>query len=346
MRLKAGVIGLGGMGRTHLKTLRGIPDVDVVAVCDIEPKRLEDLDKAVAINVDTGVAGPAGAPAVRKHRDYRRMLKDERLDLVAICTPTHLHAEMIIAALKAGLHVFCEKPIALTGRQADRVVRAAARADRALLIGHVLRFWPDYVAIKKIINSGRHGRVLSAVFRRIGGTPGWGVDNWFLQPRQSGGVPLDLHIHDVDTIQWFFGPPEAVRARGVTGVNGCLTHVVADFRWAGSRGRPMVLAEAAWLDRPYPFFATLTVRLESATVEFEPHRTPTLTVYRGRANRKVHPPLPAEGSYKGEVEYFVKCLQAGRPCDRVPLAEAAADVRIVEAEMRSIRTGRFVRVPP
>ena len=119
--------------------------------------------------------------------------------MVDVCLPTDLHAEVTVAALEAGKHVLCEKPMALTVAECDRMVAAAKASGRFLMIAHCIRFWPEYIALKEIVDSGQYGKVTSALFRRISGLPKW--SEWFPNPQRSGGAILDLHIHDVGLYQ-------------------------------------------------------------------------------------------------------------------------------------------------
>ncbi|MFW6065817.1 MAG: Gfo/Idh/MocA family protein, partial [Planctomycetota bacterium] len=183
MTVRVGVVGLGMMGRTHLTAYRDIPQADVVALCDSDPDRREGERSA--------------APGARATGNYRELLEDSGIDAVDLCVPTHLHATLTVEALEAGKHVFCEKPMALRTDQARAMLAAAETAGRTLMVGHVLRFWPEYVAIKQIIDDGRFGRVRSAALRRISGPPGWDA-GWYADASLSGSAAMDLHIHDVD----------------------------------------------------------------------------------------------------------------------------------------------------
>lgn len=336
MKLRTCVIGVGGMGNIHMRQLAGNEHVELTAACDINPDRLEKLD-GPPINIDTDAGSrQVDLSGVRRYGDWRELLDAETPDLVAICTPTHLHGEMAIAAMKAGAHVFCEKPIALGGAEARRVANVAAERERKLLIGHVLRFYPEYVAIKRLIDEGTYGPVRSAVFRRLGGLPGWGGESWFHEADKAGGALMDLHIHDVDTIQWYFGRPSAVRARGVTHPTAGVTHVLGHFAYDGDA---MIVAEAAWLDGKHPFFMTLTVEFAEATVAFDGRLSPTLNVYHAKGDEVLHPDLPDERAYAGETAYLVDCIRNDQPVSRVTPADAASAVEIAEAEERSIESG-------
>ena len=98
--------------------------------------------------------------------------------------------------------------MALTVTDCDRMIQAARKSGKILQIGHCVRFWPEYAKAKEIVDSGKYGRVVAAMFQRLGAAPGWSVDNWFINEKRSGGVALDLHIHDTDYVQYLFGMPK------------------------------------------------------------------------------------------------------------------------------------------
>ncbi|GAH55198.1 unnamed protein product, partial [marine sediment metagenome] len=230
MAVRVGLVGLGAMGGSHLAALREIPDAEVVAVCDNDPSRLTD-GEAVGGNIDAGAGETARVSDLQTYEDFFRMLRRAEIDVVDICTPTYLHATMAVRALKRGKHVFCEKPLALKAADARKAVRAANDAGRFLMVGHVLRFWPEYLMLKEIIDSGRYGRLRGAKFWRSSGIPGWGTRGWFQQSSLSGSAAIDLHVHDTDTVLWFFGTPLRVRSRGTVTPDGGVDYIWTHYEY-------------------------------------------------------------------------------------------------------------------
>ena len=151
------------------------------------------------------------------YSDLTQMLAAEQLDAVSIASPTFMHNLQSIEALEAGLHVFCEKPMALNSVDCQRMSEAAQQSGKTLQVGHCIRFWPEYVEAKEIIDSQKYGKVMAATFQRLSLTPTWSWDNCFLDGKRSGGAMLDLHIHDTDYVQYVFGMPKAVFSQGVIG---------------------------------------------------------------------------------------------------------------------------------
>ena len=123
-----------------------------------------------------------------------------------------MHAAVAIEAMRAGKHVLVEKPMALDGRSADQMVAEAQKSGRVLMTAQVLRFFPEYVALRGAVTQGQLGLVRSAVFRRRCAAPAWG--RWLKDPEKSGGGVFDLLIHDIDIALHLFGAPESLSATG------------------------------------------------------------------------------------------------------------------------------------
>ncbi len=206
--LNVAVIGLG-MGRGHLRAYVGDPRCRVVAVCDKDPERI----------AQRGLA-EIELPAERCYTDYRRLLGDAReLDLhaVSVALPNHLHAPVTIDAFRAGLHVLCEKPMALNARQGRAMLAAARKARRRLMINFSFRFTDQSQALKRYVDSGAIGEVYfgRTAWHRRRGLPGFG--GWFGIKALSGGGPIiDLGVHRLDLAMWLMGNPRPIAVSGAT----------------------------------------------------------------------------------------------------------------------------------
>jgi len=201
------VIGLG-MGRAHLNDYAKHPACTIAAICDADPERLARTAKDL------------GLDAARCFGSIDALLgaaKDLRLDAVSVALPNALHAPVTIHALRAGLHVLCEKPMAMNAGEARRMIDAARKARRTLGINLSFRFVPQSRALKEIVDTGRLGRVYYAHTRwwRQRGLPGLG--GWFGQKKMSGGGPvIDLGVHRMDLAMWLMGNPEPVTVSAAT----------------------------------------------------------------------------------------------------------------------------------
>ena len=199
-RLRVGVVGLG-MGAWHAQGYQEDGRAEVVALCDVDRSRLEET------------ACKCGVSEV--FTDAEGMLRKVKLDAVSIVTPNKFHAPLTIAALRRGLHVLCEKPMAMTVREAERMVAAAQQAKRNLMINFSYRFSDMSYALKQQVEAGVVGEIYfgRTVWHRRRGIPGFG--GWFTNKELAGGGPLiDLGVHRLDLALWLMGYPEPVAVSG------------------------------------------------------------------------------------------------------------------------------------
>src|SRR5579862_142242 len=204
--MRIAVLGLGFMGSTHLKAWRNVSGATLAAVVSADEKKLSgDLS-----DIQGNLGGPGEKmdfSGVARYHTVDEALRDPRVEAVDICLPTDRHAPVAIDALRGGKHVLVEKPMALDGDTADRIIDEAARAGRTLMTAQVLRFQPSFQMLSEMVKSGRLGAVRSALFRRRCAAPAW--SKWLANPGQSGGGVFDLLIHDVDFCVHLFGAPAA-----------------------------------------------------------------------------------------------------------------------------------------
>lgn len=340
MAVKIGIIGMGGMGGLHFNSCGGIPGAKVTAICDINPEKLKNR-KPIGINIDVGASKEMNVSDLETYEDYKEMVKKADIDVVVITTPTYLHAEMALAAFKAGKHVFSEKPIARTSALARKAAAAAAKAGKFYMIGHVLRFFPEYEYLKGAIDSGQYGKLRSALFFRNGGSPSWSGDSWYVKTPLSGHAALDLHIHDVDTIQWLFGMPGKVSSHGSVTDDGGVDYIWTQYSYDG---RGVIMAEGGWVPGAMPFEMGFRVAFETAAIEYKLSAKPAVSLYVGGQAAAQHPDIKPANGYQVELKYFLDCVAAGKKPDRATPDDAARSVAIVEAELKSILAGRPVVV--
>ncbi len=201
-KLKVGVVGIGGMGRnTHLPAFGAMPDVEVAAVCDVNPAKM-DIE---------------GLENVQKYTDYKRMVDEADIDAVDICTPNYLHSPIAVYALNGGKHVFCEKPDAVSLAERKKMSEAERKSGKTLMVMRNNRHLPTTEYLKTLIDSGECGKFYTGrcgwIRRR--GIPGKG--GWFTTKEKSGGGPLiDLGVHMLDLAVYLMGDPRAVSVSGNT----------------------------------------------------------------------------------------------------------------------------------
>lgn len=331
--IRIGLIGLGFMGNTHLENYARLEkeghEFQVVALCDMDPEKLKG--PATAGNIET-VGGGVDFGRYNKYTSVEDMLANERLDAVDITLPTFLHERIAVQCLERGLHVLCEKPMALTPEACDNMLAAAEKNGKQLMIGQCLRFWPAYVRLKSAIESGEFGAATNAYFFRGGATPTWGP--WLLQREKSGGALMDMHVHDADMVYWLFGLPQAVSAVGRNVVSDSAYDLVsAHYRYADGQ---VVNAQADWtLQGDFGFDMTYRVNFERGNIVFKDGVV--------KVNPNDGPGYVAELSedmgYYFQLKHFVESLIAGKPVETAAGRDTRGTIAVVSAEMRSADQG-------
>ena len=208
---KVGIAGIGFMGWIHYLAYQRTEGVEIAAICDMNTKRLTGDWTDIKGNF-----GPQGQMVdvsdMARYDNIDDLVNDPNIDMVDICLPPAAHADVAVKALEHGKHVFCEKPMALRTEDCVRMVEAAEKAGRLIMIGHVLPMFAQYTFIREAAESGRYGALLGGHFRRVISDPLWLKD--FYDPDRVGGPMLDLHIHDAHFIRLLFGMPKSVVSQG------------------------------------------------------------------------------------------------------------------------------------
>ena len=286
------------MGSTHVKAALPLSGLEL-AVCSRDPTKLSGDFSEIRGNLGDA-AGRVDLTGVAKYESIGAVLADSSIDAVDLCLPTEMHESVTIDALRARKHVLVEKPMALEGAAAARMIAEAERQERTLMAAQVIRFWPEYAALGEIVRSGRLGALRSAVFRRRCAAPAWGT--W------AGGGAFDLLIHDVDFVLQLLGKPEAVSATGVCDGEAGIDLLHAMFFYPNGLD---VLITGGWMNRgAYPFSMEFTATFDRDTVEY------STASGVGVLN------CPPDAAYAVEIAYFARCC-AGQPNELCPPRESA-----------------------
>ncbi|WNQ08983.1 Gfo/Idh/MocA family oxidoreductase [Paenibacillus aurantius] len=329
--LKAGLIGIGFMGRTHLKNYirleeEGFP-VRLTSICDIDSRKFQGIYTEGNIQVPSA---DIDYSRYRQYTDIDRMLEEEELDFVDIVLPTYLHKEVTLKALRKGLHVLCEKPMALNSADGAEMIRVSKETGRKLMIAHCLRFWPEYEYLKETVASGRYGKVRSASFYRLCSPPIWTYENWMIRAETSGGGLLDFHIHDIDIIHWLFGRPLAVTTVGGDVLpESTLDVLSAQYLY---EDRKVVTAH---MDRSIEgdvgFEMAYRVTFEGGTLLFEKR----VLKDHPKDGRGFVPELSKDAGYYREIRYFANAIRNNTPVDVANPEDTLTALLIAEAERQS-----------
>ena len=321
------------MGATHVRAYAKAPGCRLVAVCDGDPERLSGRAPSIGNLDPVGESTLFDPAAVSTTLDPEAMLRDDRVDLVSICTPTDTHVELAIRALEAGKHVLVEKPVAISSREVERLCAHATPDAPMCVPAMCMRWWPGWDVLAGLVRSGEYGRVLSARFERVGAPPAW--SGFYADPGRSGDALFDLHIHDVDMIHRCFGAPRRVRSYGRP------RHVVTMYECDGVDG--VVQGEGGWLTDPEaPFRMRYRVEFEGALAEFDLDASPAMSLLvNGRQRRPV---LSEMTGWEAQASAVVRAVGAGDREGLPTLGEALAVTRTIEAEAESLATSREVEV--
>jgi len=333
------VVGYGFMGGVHLNAWSMIPEAKVVALVARHPSRARTVARKFKAKV---------------YSDLERALDVADVDVVDICTPTHTHKEHVVEAAQAMKHVMVEKPFALTLKDAEQMISAAHKAGVKLMVAHCIRFFAEYAKIKELVSQGVIGEPIISRAHRAGPLPTWGARSWFTDPKKSGGVGVDLAIHDIDFTRWCFDD----RVRHVYARMGTLVHkkgicddhalVILRFEHDG-----IAHIEASWaVPTQYPFTTYFEIAGRKGFISVDNSSiTPVTVMSNGKVERlspEIMPsvpgmPFPIDPYYR-EIRHLVDCiLNNTEPMTNGEEAKKSLEVAL--AAVRSSRIGDVVKLP-
>lgn len=347
-KVRIGIIGTGGISHSHMGGYKALDNVEVYAACDINEKRVKNFAEKYGIE--------------RTFTDYNEMLKLKELDAVSVCTWNNIHAQAAIAALKAGKHVLCEKPMALNAQLAEEMERTAKETGKILMVGFVRRFGSDTRIMKDFIDNGHLGDIYytkASYLRRCGNPGGWFSD----KSRSGGGSLIDLGVHVIDLVRYLMGRPKAVSVTGATFSNiGPRSHIkgidrykasdYSDFSDVEDMAVAMIKFDnGAVLSVETSF--SLNLKEDTGNIELFGTKSgakmdPNLELYSEMEGYLVDiAPKVSKGSnwfnsiFENEIAHFVDCVANGTEC-KSPAEDGVELMRILDAVYESARTGREV----
>jgi predicted dehydrogenase len=340
--IRIGIVGVGFMGMIHYLAAKRLRGARVTALCSRDRKKLAGDWRGIRGNF-----GPPGTKMdlakVKGYERFEDLLADPDVDLVDITTPTDRHAEMALAALKAGKHVLVEKAIALDTKDADAMVKAAARAGRLLMVAHVLPFFPEFAFAAAAIRGGQYGRLLGAHFKRVIAKPDWSAA--IGDASKTGGPAVDLHIHDTHFIGLIAGVPNRVFSTGLANPDGSVDYLTTQYLY-GQGGPVVSCSSGAVAMKGRPFVHGFEIYLERATLVYDSGGTPlSLLTADGKAKA---PPLKSGNDhlsgFTAEIQAAVDGVKAGREPDLLSGKLARDALVLCHRECQSVRTGKAVAV--
>ncbi|WP_409304091.1 Gfo/Idh/MocA family protein [Peribacillus sp. SCS-155] len=328
-----GLVGLGFIGKTHLAAYNHIENARVKVICT--------KNKVT----DEQTTGQCQASFVTEYDD---LLRDQEIDIIDICLPTHLHEQYIIKAANAGKHIICEKPLTLTLDSASRIMAAVKRNNVHLFVAHVLRFWPEYKTIKSYSQSDKLKNIEIVHAKRLGQVPAW--SSWFQYPEKSGGALYDLHLHDIDFVYYLLGEVNSVYAVGNKNRYGAWDHVMTTLSFKNG-GKAFVEASQR-MPAGFPFTMSFRAQTSRSTLDFhvaagenieninESNKYFVYCSYQDKAHIETDDSDP----FQNELSYFVNCVENNQDNDVIPLMDVLYTLKVLQAIEVSLKTGDKVRV--
>ncbi len=328
--LKGILVGCGFMGGMHAQIYNSLEGVDLVAVVD--DRIDESREKLCKLGCDAQVFTSLDEAFEKVDSDF-----------VDVCLPTHLHEKYSLQALEAGKALFCEKPLALSLEQADRILAAAERMGAYAQVGHCIRFWPEYQRLIEYHAAGEGGKLLSLSLVRRGGRPGYGIGNWLNDESLSGGAALDLHIHDTDFVLALLGQPNSIDSKVTRDYSGPV-HIYSLFEYDSVT----VSSEGGWnYPEKWGFQMAFQAVYESAVVDYDSSNGKGLTLCEGDQEPRlleIAKPDTGEsqsgegnisdlGGYYNQLKYFTDCLRNNEAPKIATLADARASLAITLKEI-------------
>ena len=329
--MKVGIVGAGFMGTTHAAgwAETGAKTIGIVA---------ETTDEAMPL---------AKRYNLKIYPDLASMLPD--VEVVDICTPTHLHHEMTLQAAAAKKHIVCEKPLGRTTAQASEMVATCRKAGVKLLVAHVVRFFTEYALAKSSVMRGEIGKPGVIRLNRGSFRPKKPAGNWFLDESKSGGILMDLMIHDFDYARWIAGEVESVYAKKITMVH---PNAPVDYGLAILKHRNGTLSHIAgsWAYPPPTFRTHVEIAGDGGLIEFDSADTsPISNLIAIPKNDSPDVGLPSspvsESPYTTQIKEFYSVL-LGEKQPRIVAEDGIAAVQIAEAAIQSAATGKAVELEP
>ncbi len=343
--MNVGIVGIGFMGMIHYLAYEKVRGARVTAIATRDKKKLAGDWRSIKGNF-----GPPGTmmdlAKIARFERWEDLLDNEHINLVDICLPPKLHAPVALKALAAGKHVLVEKPITLDEADGRRMVAAAKKAGRQLFIGHVLPFFPEYTFARKVITSGKYGKLLGGHFKRTIADPSWLKD--FFDPTTVGGPVVDLHIHDAHFIRLVCGMPRAVFSTGR--MRGDVVEFFESQFLFDDQDLAVTASGGVIRQQGRSFTHGFEIHLERATIAYDfsvvdgkPVTNIPLTVF-GPKGQVLRPKLDETDAFVGELSEAARALKRNEPSPLLSGDLALDALVLCHRQTQSVRTGRLVRV--
>lgn len=330
--MRVGIVGAGTMGQAHAAAWRNLAS--------------KGAQFAGIVSRGSSAEALANEYGVKHYSDYAALLAD--VDIVDLCVPTDVHKNLTVQAAQAGKHVICEKPIALTLEDGRAMMDACEKAGVRLFIAHVLRFIPEYASAQAVVASGQIGKPGVIRLTRASYPPRKAADNWFVDEARSGGMILDLMIHDYDYARWLAGDVTRVFARSARTLH---PDAEGDYALVTLRFASGAIAhiEGGWMYPPGFFRTSIDIAgtgglLEWSSDRSQPVQTHLLAGAGNQAGEVGMPPsLELESPFDAQLGHFYDCVVNNQPFS-ITARDALAALQIGLAVRQALTTGQAVSI--
>jgi predicted dehydrogenase len=319
------LIGAGGMAFSHAKVYPFIDDVRVSAVVDPNIKAAENI---------------ASLLSAKAYASIEEIEDKEVSNTVDLCIPSFLHYEYAMKFLNKGWNVFCEKPMAHTTRQADEMWRTASEKGIVLMVGQIVRFWPEYQYLKDMIEAAPYGPLKHMeMIRRFGCHE---ADSWYMDPERCKMSCFEMHIHDADFVNYLFGLPKAVSSIGIEEPGIHLSYIKTQYCYDLQM---VIQAEGGWSRSSLPFSVEYLATFENAVLKYQDGEV-TLYPFNGQPQKitflRNHNLSSDLLGLLGEFQEFYHCIKTGTLPTTASLQSTRNTIYLLEKECESLRNHGLV----
>ena len=332
-KLKVGIIGAGRMAYWHLKGYQKIKEVDVVAIAGKTPSHIDSLQRKFKI--------PYG------YTDHRVLLEKHRLDAVNVTTPTATHCSIVIDSLKAGCHVLCEKPMAMSLDEADKMIEAERESGRIVMLGFSQRFYKEFTHMKEIVEQGKLGKIKVAWFRRGISMP---PQKWYSEKGKSLGVTCEVAIHAIDWLRWIMDAKivqvsaEVTEHADYSGIddnvwivlkfeNGALGIVGASYAFPFLKRDIGIIGDKM----------ALTIERSKVIVEHYSHYSLVRLALKFIRYSFIIPYWLYYNPFQRELEHFIQCIRSGAS-PTTSSVDGKVSLEIALKALESARSGKKIQL--
>ncbi|MDR3337058.1 MAG: Gfo/Idh/MocA family oxidoreductase [Treponema sp.] len=327
------IIGCGYIGKMHAAAIKKSNKVNLTAIVHSH----EDAGKNAAEEF-----------GCKYYATAEELFAREPVDIVNVCLPSSLHEQYVVLAAKNNKHVICEKPFSLSSVSAQRMKDACDRAGVKLMIAQVLRWMPEFVKIKDVLDDGVAGNIHMVYSNRLAQHPNW--TKWHRDVRISGGGLFDIHLHDIDYLYSLFGKLEDVYAVGWKSSTGCWNHVISTLKF--KNGVKAVSEGSSEMIGDFPFSASFRITGDKATIEYnlmagfnienlESANTRFVLFEKDAKPKKIE--VTGNEAFQAEIEDFAAAVEENKPPPILP-EDSVYVIKIIEALHASLESGEIRKV--